>query len=179
MANREPLPHHIGIDSTSCNIPPFTQQRGSPLGTGVSNVDNLIVFDTSLSTTTPLVPPRIGVPRFVLGLTPPDLLTPLRRLGSRDLHTDASSEADMSDYLSCTPEDCQECLQNSALLAQFPFNFLTYVLLSYFVHLHCANIHIHLPFFSFLMTLQTSNKARPDKAVYWHHSKCGKRYWSR
>ena len=30
--------------------------------------------------------------------------------------------------------------------------FLTYVLLSYFVRLHCANIHIHLPSFSFLMT---------------------------
>ena len=28
--------------------------------------------------------------------------------------------------------------------------FLTYVLLSYFVHLYCANIHIHLPSFSFL-----------------------------
>ena len=31
-------------------------------------------------------------------------------------------------------------------------NFLTYVLLSYFVRLHCANIHILLPSFSFLMT---------------------------
>ena len=31
-------------------------------------------------------------------------------------------------------------------------NFLTYVLLSYFIHLNCANIHILLPSFSFLMT---------------------------
>ena len=30
--------------------------------------------------------------------------------------------------------------------------FLTYVLLSYFVRLHCANVHIHLPSFSLLMT---------------------------
>ena len=32
------------------------------------------------------------------------------------------------------------------------FIFLTYVLLTYFVRLHCTNIHIHLPSFSFLMT---------------------------
>ena len=30
--------------------------------------------------------------------------------------------------------------------------FLNLCLLSYFVHLHCTNIHIHLPSFSFLMT---------------------------
>ena len=48
--------------------------------------------------------------------------------------------------------DCQECYKNSALFAQFLLSFLTYVLLSYFVRLHCANIHIHLPSFSFLMT---------------------------
>ena len=53
---------------------------------------------------------------------------------------------------SCPKHDCQECLQNSALFAQFLLSFLTYVLLSYFVRLHCANIHILLPSFSFLMT---------------------------
>ena len=36
---------------------------------------------------------------------------------------------------------CQEYNKNSAHFAQFLFSFLTYVLLSYFIHLHCANIH--------------------------------------
>ena len=57
---------------------------------------------------------------------------------------------------------CQECFQNSALFSQFPSNFLTYELLSYFVCLHCANIYIHLPSFSFLMTSQTSNEAQDE-----------------
>ena len=38
--------------------------------------------------------------------------------------------------------------QNSALFDQFPFNFLTYELLSYFMLIHCANIFIPLPFFN-------------------------------
>ena len=38
-------------------------------------------------------------------------------------------------------------LQNPAHFAQFLLSFLTYVLLSYFVHLHCANIHTPLLFF--------------------------------
>ena len=46
--------------------------------------------------------------------------------------------------------DCQECYKNSALFAQFLLSFLTYVLLSYFVRLHCANIHTPLPFLSYL-----------------------------
>ena len=58
------------------------------------------------------------------------------------------------------------------------FHFLTYVMLSYFIRLHCANIHIHSPSFSFLWLKQTSNEARPDKAVYWRYSKYSKRYWS-
>ena len=71
---------------------------------------------------------------------------------------------------------CQECLQNSTLFAQFLLSFITYVLLSYFVCLHCANIHIPLPSFSSLMTLQTSNKALDQTRCY---SKCSKRYWSK
>ena len=55
---------------------------------------------------------------------------------------------------------CQECYRNFALFDQFLSKFLTYVLLSYFVHLHCANIHIHLHSFSFLMTSQTSQITR-------------------
>ena len=50
--------------------------------------------------------------------------------------------------ISRLPElECQECYKNSALFAQFLLSFLTYVLLSYFVHLHCANIHTPLHFF--------------------------------
>lgn len=102
MTNSEPSPYSIGIDSTPRDIPPFTQRRGSPPGAGVPNVDNLIVSDASLSTTTPQVPLGVGV--SVLGSTPPDSPTPMMGPGSKDL-TDASSEADLSDYLSCTPED--------------------------------------------------------------------------
>ena len=43
---------------------------------------------------------------------------------------------------------------------------LTYVLFSYFVCLHCANIHIHLPSFSPLMTLETSHKAQDKTRQY-------------
>ena len=41
---------------------------------------------------------------------------------------------------------CQEYYKNSAHFAQFLLSFLTYVLLSYFVRLHCANLHTPLPF---------------------------------
>ena len=44
---------------------------------------------------------------------------------------------------------CQECYKNSALFAQFLLTSLTYVLLSYFVRLHCANIHTPLPVLSY------------------------------
>ena len=53
---------------------------------------------------------------------------------------------------SCTLECvylCQEGYKNSALFAQFLLSFLTYVLLSYFIHLHCANTHTPLPFLSY------------------------------
>ena len=46
-----------------------------------------------------------------------------------------------------TAETCQEYSKNSALFAQFLLSSLTYVSLSYFVHLHCANIHTPLCFF--------------------------------
>ena len=46
-------------------------------------------------------------------------------------------------------EDCQECYKNSALFTQFLLSPLTYVLLSYFIRLHCANIHTPLPFLSY------------------------------
>ena len=49
---------------------------------------------------------------------------------------------------------CQECYKNSALFAQFLFSFLTYVLLSYFVRLHCANIHTPLPLLSYFCDFQ-------------------------
>ena len=68
---------------------------------------------------------------------------------------------------------CHDCVQNgevSGMLQkfrsfcpiQFPLNFLTYELLSYFVCFYCANIHIHLPSFSFLMTSQISHKAQDE-----------------
>ena len=47
--------------------------------------------------------------------------------------------------------------------AQFLLTSLTYVLLSYFVCLHCANIHIPLRFFLSLMTSRTS---RQDIHIY-------------
>ena len=43
--------------------------------------------------------------------------------------------------------ECQECSKNSALFAQFLLSSLTYVSLSYFVRLHCANVHTPLCFF--------------------------------
>ena len=46
-----------------------------------------------------------------------------------------------------SPPHCQECSKNSALFAQFLLSPLTYVLLSYFVRLHCANVHTPLCFF--------------------------------
>ena len=61
---------------------------------------------------------------------------------------------------------CQECYKNSALFGVFLFSFLTYVLLSDFICLHCANIHILLPSFSFLMTQQTSNEALDQTRQY-------------
>ena len=50
---------------------------------------------------------------------------------------------------SADDDGCQECYKNSALFAQFLLSFLTYVLLFYFVHLHCTNIHTPLPFLSY------------------------------
>ena len=47
---------------------------------------------------------------------------------------------------------CQECYKNSTLFAQFFLSFSTYVLLSYFVRLHCANIYTPLPFFLIFTT---------------------------
>ena len=44
---------------------------------------------------------------------------------------------------------CQECYKNSTLFAQFLLTVLIYVLLSYFVCLHCANLHTPLPFLSY------------------------------
>ena len=52
-----------------------------------------------------------------------------------------------SQFLLILLTNCQECYKNSALFAQFLLTSLTYVLLSYFVHLHCANIHTPLRFF--------------------------------
>ena len=49
---------------------------------------------------------------------------------------------------------CQECSKNSTLFAQFLLTSLTYVLLSYFVRLHCANFHAPLPFLSYPYDLQ-------------------------
>ena len=43
-------------------------------------------------------------------------------------------------------------LQKFRSFRPISFVFLTYVLLTYFVCLYCANIHIHLPSFSFVMT---------------------------
>ena len=83
------------------------------------------------------------------------------------LHDSRSQSLGVDILDKCTAGCCQECLQNSALFAQFPLSFLTYVLLSYFVHLHCANIHILLPSFSFLMTFTDLKWSTwPDKAVY-------------
>ena len=53
---------------------------------------------------------------------------------------------------------CQECYKNSALFAQFLLTSLTYVLLSYFIRLHCANVHTPLCFFLSLMTSRTSRQ---------------------
>ena len=50
---------------------------------------------------------------------------------------------------------CQECSKNSALFAQFLLTSLTYVLLSYFIRLHCANFHAPLPFFLILIIYRT------------------------
>ena len=50
---------------------------------------------------------------------------------------------------------CQECYKNSALFAQFLSTSLTYVLLSYFIRLHCANIHTPLPLIAYLYDFQT------------------------
>ena len=49
---------------------------------------------------------------------------------------------------------CQECSKNSARFAQFLLISLTYVLLSYFVRLHCTNFHVPLPFLSYPYDLQ-------------------------
>ena len=57
---------------------------------------------------------------------------------------------------------CQECYKNSALFAQFLLSFLTYVLLSYFVHLHCTNIHTPLPFLSYFYDFQNIKTRHSD-----------------
>ena len=57
---------------------------------------------------------------------------------------------------------CQECYKNSALFAQFLLSFITYVLLSYFVRLHCANIHTPLSFLSYLYDFQNMKTRHPD-----------------
>ena len=56
--------------------------------------------------------------------------------------------------------NCQECYKNSALFTQFLYSFSTYVWLSYFVCLHCTNLHTPLPFlfFSIFMTFRTSRQ---------------------
>ena len=54
--------------------------------------------------------------------------------------------------------ECQECYKNSALFAQFLLTFLTYVLLSYFVHLHCTHTPTPLPFFLIFTTFRTSRQ---------------------
>ena len=59
-------------------------------------------------------------------------------------------------------QECQECYKNSALFAQFLLSFLTYVLLSYFVHLHCANIHTPLPYLSYLYNFQIMKTRHPN-----------------
>ena len=59
---------------------------------------------------------------------------------------------------------CQECYKNSAHFTQFLLSFLTYVLLSYFVRPHCANLHTPLPFLSYLYDFQTM-KARHQ--IHW------------
>ena len=52
------------------------------------------------------------------------------------------------------PTVCQECSKNSTLFAQFLLTSLTYVLLSYFVRLPCANFHAPSPFLSYPYDLQ-------------------------
>ena len=56
------------------------------------------------------------------------------------------------------PANCQECYKNSAHFAQFLLSFLTYVLLSYFIRLHCANIHTPLPFVLIFTTQNIKTK---------------------
>ena len=53
---------------------------------------------------------------------------------------------------------CQECSKNSALFAQFLLTSLTYVLLSYFIHLHCANVHTPLTLLSYLHDTEHQDK---------------------
>ena len=47
------------------------------------------------------------------------------------------------------PKYCQECYKNSALFSQFLLTSLTYVSLSYFIRLHCANVHTPLTLLSY------------------------------
>ena len=74
--------------------------------------------------------------------------------GDRLVHQLAGLDKVESPDRAETPQ-CQEYSKNFALFAQFLLTSLTYVLLSYFVCLHCANIHTLLPFFPTLMTFRT------------------------
>ena len=52
----------------------------------------------------------------------------------------------------CSPLSLSGMLQKFRPFRPISLIFLTYYLLSYFVHLHCTNIHLHSPSFSFLTT---------------------------
>ena len=58
---------------------------------------------------------------------------------------------------------CQECYKNSTLFAQFLLSSLTYASLSYFVCLHCANVHTP---FMFLLCLTTSRTSKQGIQSY-------------
>ena len=60
---------------------------------------------------------------------------------------------------------CQECHKNSALFAQFLLSSLTYVLLSYFVRLHCANIHTPSPLFLIFDSLRAVRHDRSKRLM--------------
>ena len=73
---------------------------------------------------------------------------------------------------------CQEYLKNSVLFTQFLSALLTYELLCYFNCLHCANIHIHLPFFFLFLWPQTSNKAQGKTSYFMQSALRCRRYSS-
>ena len=62
--------------------------------------------------------------------------------------TEGSVSGDsLGNYRLSLSVECQECSKNSTLLTQLLLSSLTYVSLSYFVRLHCANVHTPLCFF--------------------------------